>query len=114
MPFDSTGFEIAPQVVTEPWRKVLLDAADHLERYGWCSYAAHEAGKPSCAGLAIYRIGKEHGIETQVHLAKFLNLPPAWNETGDSAYIEALFRWNDTPGRTAAEVIAALRSCATA
>lgn len=44
----------------------------------------------------------------QKRLCRFLGI---WDGSGEFN-VNDLFEWNDTPGRTAAEVCAALRNCA--
>jgi hypothetical protein len=40
--------------VTEPWRQVLLDAADLIDRHGWCQKTAQNAKGNICAKQAIF------------------------------------------------------------
>lgn len=85
--------------------QVLLDAADYIERHGWCQYIVEDNQGRVCIGGAISAA--------------------ASNSDQDDLYVYALVRldkylhsyklvpfWNDTPGRTKEEVIAALRAAA--
>jgi hypothetical protein len=120
-PFDGTDFKVEADVVVEPWRDVLLRAADRIERDGWWTQAPQPEsplrvlwrslwllpaphapnGRNVCAMLAISRAGKEMGAEWLGAHDRLRNF------VGDR-----IDRWNDAPGRTASEVIQALRDCA--
>lgn len=103
MPFDSTSFqtETKPEVL-EPWRQVLLDAADLLEREGWANLSKHDSGL--CVYRAIKRIVRTYDVsEAQRRLALHV---------GAISPTHGLYSWNDTPGRTKEEVLTALRECA--
>lgn len=124
-PFDSIGLSptIAPQTPTQPveaWRQVLLDAADKIERDGWCQgqriidgrVCAHGAIEASITGDARGR----HPLHdaASVHLYHYLGRQ---NPGGSMCILTSsgcagVGGWNDAPGRTAAEVCAALRGCA--
>lgn len=97
MPFDSPPCRPKPDVALEPWRKVLLDAADYIEAHGWRqnSYGLEPHGSTCMVG-AIFRVGGT--MSGALHRIDARCLP----------YASA---WNDAPGRTAAEVCAALRAC---
>lgn len=97
-------------------RDVLLKAAVHLERCGWRQDATYGAGGDCCTFLAMQEVSgiREHGeyadeeplygsyVAAVDKLVVFLNLRNRL----------AIARWNDAPGRTAKEVIAALRGAA--
>lgn len=107
MPFDGTGFEIETKpAIAEPWRRVLMDAADRIEWLGWTTSAAQKNPPGAvCAVLAMPcgdMAAKDDAIE---HLAHYL---------GNEGLIGrgCIYRWNDAPGRAAAEVCATLRACA--
>jgi hypothetical protein len=89
----------------------LLDgAADILERDGWCQgvYASDPVDGPCCALGAIRRAATGTAF-------------PAWNDDWDAithagralaSMTGFVPTWNDTHGRQAAEVTAALRAAA--
>lgn len=107
MPFDGTDYrpETKPDVALESWRKVLMDAADYIEAHGWCNLPGGGRGAPNplCASLAIVEASSRAEMPgVVVRFASYLGLDcPA-----------RIPDWNDTPGRTGAEVCAALRECA--
>lgn len=83
--------------------EVLFDAARHLEVHGWLQGIAGESRKPCCligATVAVDPLG-EARTEAQAILRDHLGVRSG-----------GLAQWNDAPGRTAAEVIAALRAAA--
>jgi hypothetical protein len=96
-------------VPLEPWRQVLLDAADSIERLGWIQHALGTGSGPRCVLGAIHFAGAERGsgwlwtgtidAVTKMHAALGRNNLPVWN---------------DAPGRTKDEVLALLRRVATA
>jgi hypothetical protein len=81
--------------------KLLNDAADYLETYGWIQGAAGSNGGPACVIGALAFCGPDEfqcfGDATE-RLRSYLG-----------CYIAA---WNDTPGRTKEEVVRALRLAA--
>ena len=79
------------------WRHALLDAATHLERYGWQQGSFGKQHSRRCALGAI--LGTDGGLKAERALAKFIG-----NDN--------VVTWNDTPGRQAAEVIAVMRAAA--
>jgi hypothetical protein len=100
MPFDSVNFKVEADVVVEPWRKVLLDAAALLERDGWCDLNGDHG---RCVGQSIWHtVGSLEQSEAEDRFLKYLGLRAP----------REMFDWNDAPGRTASEVIQALRDCA--
>jgi hypothetical protein len=95
-------------------RDVLHRAVDLLEEFGWCQ-GENEVrdNRPFCVGTAIQRAVIDYGIDwTDVE-------PHEWNAYLHSAWDACRFdrdmvQWNDTPGRTKAEVVARLRAAAEA
>lgn len=108
MPYDSEHYTpaVTPSVV-EPWRKVLEDAADYIEAHGWCQNRASDGDRVCLLGaIAMVSDATVDGIEIcapgpAYRLASEVMIG---NDMGGC--------WNDTPGRTAADVCAALRDCA--
>ncbi len=85
-------------------RDILLAAADHLEQHGWRQHILGQRGEPCCliGALDVARpVGSTASALQAVadHLGIITKHPFTW-----------LVEWNDFPGRTAAEVIAALRA----
>lgn len=105
------------QVAIEPWRRVLLDAADLLENKGWCQFVREDCyGERHCVlGAIDVSAGYDPGGIW----------PPDERKSGDwqiavravaGQSVRPTFAcadWNNHPLRTAAEVIATLRKVAT-
>lgn len=102
--------------------EVLRAAADHIEKHGWTQHGPGVDGNRCCASVAIIVVvDKAFGVApssrsardtkaqalfvaAKLALMKHLRLSGGWAVPG----------WNDAPGRTAEEVIAALRGAASA
>lgn len=101
-------------VVLEPWRQHLLAAAECLRVWGWCQ-GTGKIGNRRCVQNAIsYVVGAINIVE--------MNAKPitAYHEANKKlgSYLgilgESTDSWNDQPGRTVEEVIAALEGAARA
>lgn len=86
--------------------EILLAAADHLERHGWQQWLSGSAGQPCCLVGAIKVACR--GVEADYIAAR----NRLYEHLGTSSGVPLLVDWNDTFGRTADEVIAALRAAA--
>lgn len=84
----------------EPWRQVLLDAADYIEAHGWCQNALEDHDGSVCVLGAIKAVG---GVITGFSLLAHCAL---------NSHVGGTFVWNDAPGRTSTEVCAVLREVA--
>jgi hypothetical protein len=92
-----------PEVTLEPWQQVLLDAASLIEQKGWCQGSAM-MDDASCAAWAITQAARnlsqyDYGLAEHVgnRLARIVGA-------------RSIPFWNDAPGRTKEEVIAAMRA----
>lgn len=83
--------------------EVLNGAADLIERDGWCQGTPPESG-PVCAGVAITRAARRGAVRLTERAVFQLGevIGQQWS----------VIPWNDAPGRTAAEVVGALRAAA--
>jgi hypothetical protein len=85
--------------------KILLDAADYIERHGWCQNVyANEFGNVCVMGALLHFVQwpdypEGRAKEIMPRLTKYLGVTRVDN-------------WNDAPGRTKEEVVAALRGAA--
>lgn len=91
--------ENIPAESENAWRRALLDAADYIERRGWSQFQSGRNDGPICmvsaiATVCVYSKPFARALE---ELKQALGADP--------------MQWNDKPGRTQAEVIAALRGC---
>jgi hypothetical protein len=87
-------------------KQVLLDAARYIETHGWCQGALQHKGRVCIFG-AINAAGGHSDMaasRTVVEMLRRATHTPAWSN---------IAAWNDTPGRTKAQVIAALKRAAT-
>lgn len=89
-------------------RDVLLAAADVIECNGWCQDDAGRVGGPRCV-LGALRQACLPELPGLAHAEAHGRLRTFVHASGASF---DLIAWNDAPGRTAAEVIAALRGAA--
>ncbi len=70
--------------VTEPWRSLLLDAADYIEKNGWCQGEWYQDGRV-CAMGAMTQCSS--GFDETFYCAKFMmsehvgEMIEAWNDT---------------------------------
>lgn len=89
----------------EPWRQHLLGAAQVLRDRGWTQrFAVHPLSNAVCAAQAIrMAVGSsESGFPYHLAIGKFVGFTGCPTVPG----------WNDQPGRTAEQVIAALEGAA--
>ncbi len=95
----------------EPWRQRLFEAADLLEREGWCQGMLHDDYGRHCTVGAINRISKMNDALEAIRKLAFsvYGGGVCWS----SECSGHLVCWNDQPGRTADEVIERMRSVAT-
>ena len=93
-----------PEVTTDPVSQLLWDAADLLERDGWCQREFEDAQGRYCLVGAINRAPSPgvYSLELEIqrlsatgYMQTFLGMEP--------------MRWNDMHGRTKEEVVSALR-----
>lgn len=90
--------------VLEPWRQQLLEAANLLEKDGWCQHTCKNALGERCILGALGEVIKPDlgAMGTYRWMTKKLH-----------TFIDmAVTEWNDQPGRTKAEVLALLRQTA--
>ena len=103
------------ETTIEPWRKVLLDAADYIEKHGWCQGRIGNAGESVCAVGAMW-MAFDGTIPKQANWVKDRAVDQAYRAMCNYVmcnYVRSYpAEWNDEPGRTAAEVTAAMRECA--
>ena len=85
----------------EPWRQLLLDAADLIERTHWWNGKSVARPRPAyCALTAITMAGDTHGVSLAHEAATYFS---HYVGIGD----QRIPHWNDAPGRTKVEVLAA-------
>ena len=96
------------QLRAEPWRQVLLDAADYIDRVGWCQHSLHGENGRVCAAEALMTVGcTAHDVATYAGAMTALS-----NFVTSGEHSMAVVKWNDDEGRTAAEVTSAMRAYA--
>lgn len=90
---------------TVPWRQVLLDAADLIDRIGWCQHTECDHNGRVCTAEALMRVAGDDVASYAVamnNLSEFVASPLTVPE------------WNDAECRRAAQVTGSLRACARA
>ncbi|SRR5258708_21278602 len=96
-------------VELEPWRRLLLDAADLLETHKWCQ-GSLARGNAVCAVGSVYLAhfgDRETVVEWSVHPAVTEAIEMVARHIGTE-----VAEWNDRSGRTKAQVIAMFREVA--
>ena len=105
--------------------KILLEAANYIERHGWCQFRLATKQGEVCARGAIRRVLDISTDEVHVltceeakalgRLLEYLGQRGLsdWNDYPGRTKAEVSF-WNDYPGRTKEQVVAALRRAARA
>ena len=81
-----------------PWQKTLVDAADLIEKQGWCQHKYSDQGR-SCTMGAMTSMHHFDIVKARENLSAVIG-------TSD------ITMWNDAPERTAEEVVNALRKAA--
>ena len=94
--------KVPRRVVLEPWRRVLLDAADYIEGHGWCQHEMYNGGKVCALGAIV------------VASRKFAHNDGGAGRRMVEYLAGPVHLWNDAPSRTQREVTDGLRACATA
>lgn len=83
--------------------KLLLDAADCIEKYGWCQgHAQDDKGRVCVLGAMVY--GAASYEDWQRAIDKIIR----------QTNVLEIASWNDAPGRTMEEVVSMLRAAAIA
>lgn len=89
-------------------REILLEAANLLRKKGWCQWTLEDDQGRMCALGAILKANRNlsvHQVQKSLYLlGKFL--PP------DKRGYGPIVPWNNAPGRTKEEVIAAMEGAA--
>jgi hypothetical protein len=88
-------------VAAEPWRQVLLDAADYIDKHGWCQHQEESKTGQVCAFMAL-KIVTDGDIMRR-------RLPQRRFERFVGLHTTA---FNDVFARTAEDVTTAMRDCA--
>ena len=109
-----------PEPVAAPTKsvpEVLRDAARIIEERGWCQNAVQDLNGAVCAWggirLAIYGDSDSDGSTAFIELDEASTRALAeYLEPGTGIFIGTVASWNDEPGRSVPEVVAALRGAA--
>lgn len=94
-----------------PWRKVLLEAAERIERQGWCQYQFCDQRGRMCVSGAIYqivRLPRYHGW----FLDGFTDTARLAQRIMEENLQCSMAEWNDEEGRTKQQVVDKLREVA--
>jgi hypothetical protein len=95
--------------------KLLLKAADYIERNGWCQ-GVLRVGSRACIAGALEAVSPNlrlgaFDFDSKKYLFQFVVYRDAWKRL-ELATGLTVGNWNDKPGRTAEEVIGKLREVA--
>jgi len=94
---------------TEPWRQILLDAANIIDRIGWMQGCDGNERVGVCAGYAIRIAVISFSDNTFRKAALWNSATRAFCEWAGELHIE---HFNDKPRMTKERIISALRNCA--
>jgi hypothetical protein len=98
--------------------QVLWDAADEIERRGWCQNDLVTAEGRICLQGAMYAVigGAFHGVGSSLRVVCSLTQQKLFYNANTALMnylgIASPWMWNDRKGRTKEEVVTALRSAA--
>lgn len=92
----------------EPWRQFLLDAADRIERQGWCRWRTGPKEGPNCAMGALLHLADNSRTYALArdHLAQHIK------PKSPRSSISIISAWNDKVWRTKRQVVQAMRAAA--
>ena len=91
--------------------EILLEAANYIERHGWCQFRLATKEGEVCARGAIRRVLDISTDEVQVLTRE--EAKAIWR-LFEYLGQRSVSNWNDYPGRTKEQVVAALRGAARA
>ena len=87
---------------------MLLDAADFIDRVGWCQHTLLDGAGRVCAAEALRSVVfAAYDVPTYTAAMNRLS-----NFVTHDEHSMAVVKWNDDEGRTTAEVTSAMRACA--
>ncbi len=96
--------EVPPPLAPEPWQEVLFDAADLLERRGWCQKHLVDIKGRRCiigAMTDVWNVCKHWDMSVVAQAQNKL-----------TEIVGPVVEWNDAEGRTKEEVVGILRYAA--
>lgn len=99
------------KVKAEPWRQVLLDAADLIDRIGWCQHRLRDHNGRVCAAEALMKVA--YAIHDPATYAVAMTRLSDFVASAEQFPL-AVLDWNDAEERTAGEVTGTMRACADA
>ena len=102
--------QLVDRTTLEPWRTLLLDSADRIERRGHTKHELCSSQGALCFRGALWNAKNYYTYEhpgpisdkAEDRMGKFLGF----------TFGSAVVSWNNAPERTAEEVITAMRACA--
>ncbi len=96
----------------EPWRQVLRDAADLIDRIGWCQHTLRDRNGRVCAAEALMRVAYATHDPAATYAVAMIRLSD-FVASGEQ-FPQAVLDWNDAEERTAGDVTGTMRACADA
>jgi hypothetical protein len=100
------------KVAAEPWRQMLLDAADYIDVHGWCQKQPLNKHGNVCAVGAVYAVDNSLGVLTGKATTGSVMASEALERLRKYTGSSTVWLWNDKPWRTKEEVVFVIRECA--
>jgi hypothetical protein len=99
------------RVALEPWRQILLAAADYIEKHGWCTHRARDERGRVCAIGGINSVSRGCENRNKISIVARMKFRNYLVDCGYTVY-PAVSAWNDSYGQTKENVISTMRDCA--
>ncbi len=96
----------------EPWRGLLLEAADLIEQNGWVQFKAQSEDGYCAAGAMQEAFCNRHGYPPSYHPDGRDEYRKASDELAGTIVPHSIPAWNDSLGRSKEEVVAKIREVA--
>ena len=99
-----------PIETTEPWRLILLKAADLIEQRGHCKHIVTDQSGALCMGGAINLVDTGYPVYFHTRSEAGWKAAKQLHKFCGSNFVD----YNNAPATTAADAVAKLRACANA
>ncbi len=111
MLYDPNKFKQYEAPTIEPWRQMLLDAADYMEKHGKCRFRSESGDGRVCVLGSFEHTDYSFPVENEAARKFAAHVNPSHLEFNHSI----ITHWNDNPlafWRTKSWIVKTLRACA--